>query len=57
MCDRAPSTLGSVGGMVQSPTGLSAAEFLISLTFLFQGSCCLEELLAMLCFVQVLRSS
>lgn len=57
MCDRAPSTLGSIGGMVQSPTGLSAAEFLISLTFLFQGSCCLEGLLAMLCFVQVLRSS
>lgn len=34
MCDYAPSTLGSVGDMVQSPPGLSAAEFFISVIFL-----------------------
>lgn len=51
MCDRAPSTLGSVGGMVQSPTGLSAAEFLISVTFLFLGVLLLGEVVghALLC--------
>lgn len=51
MCDYGPSTLGSIADMVQSPTGLSAAEFLISVVSLFLEVLLLGEVVghALLC--------